>query len=166
MENTQQKLEDITEKIADLIEEACDCVGFSADYLTNTALFCGEDPNAVVYVATVVSTEDIDSTDLLSNIQEVSTSDTEIVIGGIPLKLSSYCSMGVQAVEGAECAPRPTLGVTGRHTASGVSLTVEVIGAVFGVLLVIIVGIVIVAIACSVNLKRKARARHLQSTTM
>ena len=123
-EGKTQKINDITEHTAEYIEINCGCNVFSDDYITNQDLLCTDDPNQVVFQATVVTTEERESnTFLATEIAALSMSEPEVTLGGLPLKVNSQCPVNLYTADRPECnigpnATPPTTNTNSVQTSS------------------------------------------------
>ena len=82
-----EKMDDLVHEIAKGIEEFCRC-GFSSEYIAEKRLTCNKtDLHRVLLQGRIISTNDMDSSDLVGDLEEWVSSGPTVVVQGKELQV-------------------------------------------------------------------------------
>ena len=167
---TSDKASDIAEDVARELEIICRC-GFSEKYIGGVRLVCGDNNSTgqVIFLARMISFDGVNSTDLLSQLQQWVQTRPTITVKGVSMTISGDCSVYLGEFSRPMCTPinlpfsqEPTTPVANTDNQAEVSSTnlpvIPIAAGLGGGMLLFIVIILLLAIL----LIRKRRKRNRQ----
>ena len=149
--STNEKLGDITNAVLDLLSTSCAECGITNDIIDEQSFACfPESPTYVTYRARLEGTSEINSTSLISLIEEwVSNGSNNIVMAGVLMTVNSECSVVISSLNEGNCFPST------ESTATNTDSTITVMtGGVVAVIFIISLTIAAVIIAVSLIMKK------------
>ena len=103
---TSDKASDIADDVARELEKICSC-GFSDKYIGGMRLMCGVNNSTgqVIFLAGMISFDGVNSTDLLSQLQQWVQTRPSITVSGVPMTISGDCSVSLGELSRPMCIP-------------------------------------------------------------
>ena len=100
---TAHKTDDITTKLVQGVIASCNC-GFNSTFLSNAFLKCFADsPQHVTYRATLLSSSDLSTSEVLEYIEKWIRSTSSVIIQNLNLNLNSTCPTVIADFNSLEC---------------------------------------------------------------
>ena len=147
--STNEKLGDITNAVLDLLSASCAECDITNDIIDEQSFACfPESATYVTYRARLEGTSEINSTSLISLIEEWVSNGSNIVMAGVLMTVDTECSVVISSLSEEKCFPST------ESTTINTDSTITVItGGVVAVIFVISLTIAAVIIAVFLIMK-------------
>lgn len=97
----KQKTMDVSSAIVNELLENCECP-YSDQYIANSSLLCGTSTQEVIYQSNLLNSGRIQATDLKQVVQDWVGMSPQITVGGVALKVQSYCLVDLETLGDTE----------------------------------------------------------------
>ncbi len=145
---TTQKADDITTKFVQGVTASCNC-GFNSTFLSNAFLKCFADsPQHVTYRATLLSSSELSTSELLEYIEKWIRSTQSVIIQNLHLNLNATCSTVIADFNSLECPVQVP--------SSAMNNTAVIVGSVIATIIIILVLIVVFAVVVATTKKHRS----------
>ena len=146
---TAQKTDDITATLVQGVTAVCDC-GFNSTFLSNAFLKCFADsPQHVTYRATLLSSSDLSTSEVLEYIEKWIHSTPSVIIQNLNLNLNATCPTVIADFNSLECSVQVPF--------SAMENTAVIVGSVIATSIIILVLIVIFAVVVTTTKKHRTK---------
>ena len=155
--STENKLEDISNAVLQKLTASCAECGVTSDIIDRQSFACSpESPTSVIHCARLEGTSEIDSSSLISLIEEWVSDGPSIIVTGVRMAVDSECSVAISSLSEGECSPiitDPTMDTKGPSSTDQTSSdnTAAIIGGVVAVVLIITIGIIVIIVVVLKN---------------
>ena len=137
-------MEDITNAVLRVLTSSCTDCGITSDIIDMQSFRCFPDsPSHVTYRARLEGTSGIDSSSLISLIEDWVRGGADIVVTGLLMKINSKCSVQISSLSEGECSETTD---TKTESAGNTISPGAIIGGVVAVILLIAIMIMVVLI--------------------
>ena len=137
MSSTENKLEDISNAVIEVLTASCAECGVTSDIIDRQSFACSsESPTSVIHCARLEGTSEIDSASLISLIEEWVSDSPSVTLTGVRMGVDSECSVVISSLSEGECSPTQPPKNNG-----------AIIGGVVAVILIISVALTVIAVA-------------------
>ena len=150
MPSTNEKLGDITNAVLEKLTTTCSECGITNDIINQQTFACfPESPTYVNYRARLQGNSKINSSSLISLIEEWVNNGSHIVMAGVLMTVDSECSVVIPSLTERECFP------TTESTTTATDSTVTIItGGVVAVVFIIVLTVAAVVIAVALIMRK------------
>ena len=173
---TSDKASDIADDVARELEKICSC-GFSDKYIGGMRLMCGVNNSTgqVIFLAGMISFDGVNSTDLLSQLQQWVQTRPSITVSGVPMTISGDCSVSLGELSRPMCipitipsSPEPTTPEANNNNQAEVSSTnlpvIPIAAGLGGGMLLLLVIILLLAVALICKRRKRNHQRNRYDT--